>query len=132
MRLRRELLGMSMTELGRRMGGLTYQQVSNYETGTSHMTIGRLVQASRAMAAPLDFFFSGMDAQQIARCGLDGPLVTNRPGDSDPSLTATDIETIRRLRNLPPSVRRAIEEVIAAAVERQEAQAETDCQDTAA
>lgn len=132
MRLRRQLLGLSMSDLGRRMGGVTSRQVSNYEAGETRLNIGRLAQAARALEAPVDFFFGGMDSEQIARCGLSRPLMQYGPGSGDLAPTASELQTIGRLRKLPQSVRDAINEVIAAALERHDARDDPTRQDAAA
>lgn len=45
----------SQTALGEKIG-ITYQQVQKYERGANRLTVGRLVQISRVLGAPLGEF----------------------------------------------------------------------------
>ncbi len=65
LRSRRLLLGMSQENLGNALG-LTFQQVQKYERGTNCMTIGRLLEISKVLNAPLDFFLEGLNISKPA------------------------------------------------------------------
>jgi transcriptional regulator with XRE-family HTH domain len=57
-RMRRMMLGMSQTELGKSIG-LTFQQVQKYEKGTNRIGAGRLQQIAHTLRVPVSFFFEG-------------------------------------------------------------------------
>ncbi len=59
LRLRRTLLGLSQTELGRRVG-LTFQQIQKYEHGTNGIAASRLWQLAEVLDVPVSFFFDDM------------------------------------------------------------------------
>ncbi|WP_448190881.1 helix-turn-helix domain-containing protein [Azospirillum sp. sgz301742] len=59
LRLRRTLLGLSQTELGRRVG-LTFQQIQKYEHGTNGVAASRLWQLADILDVPVSFFFDDM------------------------------------------------------------------------
>ncbi|QCO05908.1 helix-turn-helix domain-containing protein [Azospirillum argentinense] len=59
LRLRRTLLGLSQTELGRRVG-LTFQQIQKYEHGTNGIAASRLWQLAGVLDVPVSFFFDDM------------------------------------------------------------------------
>jgi transcriptional regulator with XRE-family HTH domain len=55
---RRLMLGLSQEELAKSIG-LTFQQVQKYERGTNRISVSRLVDISRALKAPLEYFIDG-------------------------------------------------------------------------
>jgi transcriptional regulator with XRE-family HTH domain len=55
-KLRRRQLGMSMVELGGRIG-VTFQQVQKYENGVNRIGGGRLGKVAQALGVPVAFFF---------------------------------------------------------------------------
>ena len=59
MRLRRQSLGMSQTELGEKIG-VTFQQIQKYELGANRVGAGRLASVATALGVPLTFFFEEM------------------------------------------------------------------------
>jgi transcriptional regulator with XRE-family HTH domain len=58
-RLRRVQMGLSQTELGKKLG-VTFQQVQKYENGANRVSCSRLYEISTALDVPIMFFF--MDA----------------------------------------------------------------------
>ena len=58
-RLRRRLLGMSQTDLGKALG-LTFQQVQKYERGANRISASRLYQLSQILGVPVSYFFDDM------------------------------------------------------------------------
>jgi transcriptional regulator with XRE-family HTH domain len=58
-RMQRNLVGISQTELGRRSGGITFQQVQKYENGTNRIGASRLHLISQALGVPIAFFYEG-------------------------------------------------------------------------
>ncbi len=59
MRARRTLIGMSQTELGKRVG-LTFQQIQKYENGMNRIGAGRLWRFSLILGQPISWFFEGI------------------------------------------------------------------------
>ena len=57
-RARRNLVGMSQTELAD-SAGITFQQVQKYEKGANRVGAGRLRQFSEALGVPPSYFFNG-------------------------------------------------------------------------
>jgi len=55
-RLRRVQLGLSQTELGKKLG-VTFQQVQKYENGANRVSCSRLYETSTALEVPIGFFF---------------------------------------------------------------------------
>ena len=58
-RMRRLVLGMSLTKLAGAVG-LSFQQVQKYEAGTNRISASRLQEFSRALQVPVTFFFEGV------------------------------------------------------------------------
>ncbi len=58
LRLRRMMLGVSQENLAARIG-VTFQQVQKYEKGQNRVGASRLLQLSRALQAPVGYFFEG-------------------------------------------------------------------------
>ena len=59
MKSRREALGMSQHQLGDVIG-VTFQQVSKYESGTDRIGAGRLFETAVALGVAPQFFFEGL------------------------------------------------------------------------
>jgi transcriptional regulator with XRE-family HTH domain len=57
-RARRNLLGLSQTELAD-AAGISFQQVQKYEKGSNRIGAGRLLQFSEALGVPPSYFFEG-------------------------------------------------------------------------
>lgn len=60
LRSRREMLGLTQTELGDRCG-VSPQQCHKYETGASSMRAPRLIAFAGALGVPLSYFFNGLE-----------------------------------------------------------------------
>ena len=58
-RTRRNLLGLSQTELAD-SAGITFQQIQKYEKGTNRVGASRLQQFSQALGVPPSYFFDGL------------------------------------------------------------------------
>ncbi len=56
---RRTLIGMSQTELGKRVG-LTFQQIQKNERGINRIVASRLWQFSLILGQPISWFFEGI------------------------------------------------------------------------
>lgn len=61
-RIRRKMLSMSQTELGKQLG-VTFQQVQKYEKGTNRIGSSRLFRMSNALDVPVAFFFDGAETK---------------------------------------------------------------------
>ncbi len=71
-RLRRTLLGMSQTDLGKALG-VTFQQVQKNERGFNRIGASRLYQLSHVLDVPLLYFFDDMPPLEEAEAsGLRG------------------------------------------------------------
>ncbi len=58
-RLRRNLLGMNQTDLGKAVG-TSYQQIQKYERGVNRVGASRLFNLGRALDVPISFFFEDL------------------------------------------------------------------------
>ena len=58
-RLRRNLLGMNQTDLGKALG-VAYQQIQKYEWGVNRVGASRLFNLSRVLDVPVSFFFEDL------------------------------------------------------------------------
>jgi transcriptional regulator with XRE-family HTH domain len=63
-RLRRTLLGLSQSELGKALG-LSFQQMQKYERGASAIGAGQLCGIARALDVPVSFFYDGLDGVSV-------------------------------------------------------------------
>ena len=69
-RLRRTLLGMSQTDLGKALG-LSYQQIQKNERGTNRIGSGRLYQLCHILDVPIEYFFEGLEEGVTASSEVD-------------------------------------------------------------
>jgi len=60
LRSRREMLGLTQTDLAERCG-VSPQQCHKYETGASSLRAPRLIDFGAALGVPLSYFFNGLD-----------------------------------------------------------------------
>ena len=58
-RMRRKLLGVSQEKLAAELG-LTFQQVQKYERGANRISASKLFEISKALSAPVSYFFEGL------------------------------------------------------------------------
>lgn len=61
LRQRRQELGLSQSVLGKKLD-LTFQQIQKYENGTNQLTVSRLLQISRVLNTPIDYFLASQAA----------------------------------------------------------------------
>jgi transcriptional regulator with XRE-family HTH domain len=59
---RRRYIGMSQSELAKRIG-LTFQQVQKYETGANRISASKLYEISCALAVRVAYFFDELEGQ---------------------------------------------------------------------
>ena len=64
LRMRRRMLGLSLSELAKRLG-ISYQQIQHYENGTNRVTASRLWDLSQVLKISINFFFEEMDEEQF-------------------------------------------------------------------
>ena len=57
---RRHTLGMSQTDLGRKIG-VTFQQIQKYEKGSNKIVASKLFNLAKQMDVPIFYFFDGLD-----------------------------------------------------------------------
>jgi transcriptional regulator with XRE-family HTH domain len=65
LRMRRVMLGMSQSTLGKHLG-VTFQQIQKYEKGTNRISASRLQQTARVLDVSPSYFFEGAPAQQVS------------------------------------------------------------------
>lgn len=59
---RRKILKLSQSQLAELMG-FSYQQMQKYESGTSQISVGRLMQFAKVLNVPLSYFFQGINLE---------------------------------------------------------------------
>jgi transcriptional regulator with XRE-family HTH domain len=60
--MRRMMLGLSQTDLGKTCG-ITFQQIQKYEKGSNRVSASRLQEFSKILDAPVSFFFDGLPSE---------------------------------------------------------------------
>jgi transcriptional regulator with XRE-family HTH domain len=65
LRLARGLLGLSQVQVAHALG-VSFQAVQKYERGEIRVSASRLLQSSRLLGQPLEFFFEGLDTPSTA------------------------------------------------------------------
>ncbi len=106
-RLRRTLLGMNQTDLGKALG-VTFQQIQKNERGFNRIGASRLYQLSHVVDVPLSYFFDDMPPLEEADTpGLRGDA--QEPSAPDLMNKSETLELVRayyRIRE--PKVRDAL------------------------
>jgi transcriptional regulator with XRE-family HTH domain len=102
-RTRRMMLGMTQTELGRRLGGISFQQIQKYETGDNGVPPGRIGMLCRALEVTPNQLLGWTDDM------LNGSLISIgalRAGRAIHELPATVRNTVQQLvHNLTEAIR---------------------------
>ncbi len=96
---RRTLIGMSQTELGKRVG-VTFQQIQKYENGMNRIAASRRWHISLILGQPISWFFEGIGEQK-------------RKGD-DPLAIREALQLVQYLSACDPDVRKRIAAMITA------------------
>ena len=65
-RARRQVLGLSQSQLGAELG-VTFQQVQKYERGTNRIGSSRLFRISRVLDVPISYFFDEYSGEVSGR-----------------------------------------------------------------
>jgi transcriptional regulator with XRE-family HTH domain len=110
--MRRRMLRMSQGALGKAVG-ITFQQIQKYENGTNRVGAGRLQQIADALGCQPAWFFEGAPSSNAAKTSV-------QPADADLAAFLAGNDAVRVARGfvqLPPHIRSAIVDVIAAVVE---------------
>ncbi|MGY6531936.1 helix-turn-helix domain-containing protein [Glycocaulis sp.] len=76
LRRRRRLMGLTQKELAERVG-IRFQQIHKYETGINRMTASRLYELARALGAPVEHFYEGLNGEGAMK-GAQGDLLARR------------------------------------------------------
>ena len=74
--MRRRMLGLSLSELAKRLG-ISYQQIQHYENGTNRVTASRLWDLSQVLKTSVNFFFEEMD-EETASSLPSGYIINSR------------------------------------------------------
>jgi transcriptional regulator with XRE-family HTH domain len=105
-RLRRKLLRMSQTDLGKALG-YSFQQIQKYEKGTNRVSASKLVAIGKALEVPITFFFDDLPSE----LGGHDVLTKEVPVMDDATLqlvadyqSISDRQTQEGLRNLVKSL----------------------------
>jgi transcriptional regulator with XRE-family HTH domain len=102
-RLRRTLLGLSQSALGKALG-LSFQQLQKYERGTSSIGAGQLCEVARALDVPVSFFYDGLDGVSIP---------TNADaGERQERFARDELEVLGHYRAAPGFIRDAIRSLL--------------------
>jgi len=101
-KLRRQLLGFSQTELGNALD-LTFQQVQKYEKGTNRISASKLHKMAEVLDVPISFFFDG----------VEGAKRDSDSGDLDMMSRAETINLVRAYYSIDDdAVRRKVIELL--------------------
>ena len=76
-RQRRCLAGMTLQELGDRVG-IKFQQIQKYERGTNRISASRMWDIAAAVGVPVAFFFDGLDGQAPDTGKVRGDPLTDK------------------------------------------------------
>lgn len=95
---RRLMMGLSQEELATAIG-VTFQQVQKYERGTNRISVSRLVEISRALKVPMEYFLEstaavGGTAKKTQQRGVSDVKQTAF-ADSDPMTKRDVVELVR-------------------------------------
>ena len=102
-RLRRQTIGMTQTELAEQIG-VTFQQVQKYELGTNRVGASRLAAIAGALRVPVAFFFEELKPAEDVEMGRDALMSALRDRST--------VELVKAFAAISdPSVRRSILEL---------------------
>jgi transcriptional regulator with XRE-family HTH domain len=107
-RMRRKELGITQEKLAQALG-LTFQQVQKYERGANRVSASKLWEVSRALQAPVGYFYDGLaegsesatsstvlsDAQEFLLTSEGIELATSFPKVTRPRLRRKILELVR-------------------------------------
>ncbi len=114
-RLRRNLLGMNQTDLGKAVG-TSYQQIQKYEHGVNRVGASRLFNLGRALNVPVSFFFEDLSPEAAgggkrrARGLSEAPASVLEPDSLSKRETVELIRAYYRVKD--PRVRKRVLDLI--------------------
>ena len=77
-RLRRNILGVSQTDLGKALG-VAFQQVQKYEKGTNRIGASWLYRLSQILKVPVNYFFDDLSTAKVSPTRVfDADLLAQR------------------------------------------------------
>ena len=83
----RILRGVSQTELGAQLGGLTFQQIQKYERGANRISATRLYEIAVLLKVPITYFFEELPPVVLEPIGNEMRAVAKSiAAISDPAL----------------------------------------------
>jgi transcriptional regulator with XRE-family HTH domain len=101
MRQRRNLVGMSQSQLSESVG-LTFQQIQKYERGANRISSSRLYECAKALDVPVSYFFDEMppnalSGRPMSRRGREGFGEAGTPfeKEKDPLIKRETLELVR-------------------------------------
>src|SRR2546430_8443614 len=91
MRMRRNMLGLSQTEMGEQIG-VTFQQVQKYEKGVNRIGASRLLQICNVLQVTPAWMFEGAPGPKpkptVAGAGMETPVHAVHGGQPAPPLVS--------------------------------------------
>jgi transcriptional regulator with XRE-family HTH domain len=101
---RRIMLGLSQEELAKSIG-LTFQQVQKYERGTNRISVSRLIDISKALRTPVDYFLDGcsvmLKSASAGKAALRGVSdVRQEPFEADHMTRKDVLELVRAYQRI--------------------------------
>ena len=96
-KIRRIMLGLSQEDLAKSIG-LTFQQVQKYERGANRISVSRLVEISKALRAPIDYFLEGCAA--IAKKSALRGVSDNKQEPLEPEIKKDSLELMRAYQSI--------------------------------
>lgn len=93
---RRLMLGISQEELADSID-LTFQQVQKYERGSNRISVSRLVEISRALKTPLEFFLGGY--MGAGKYGFKG-IADGKQEGLEPEIKKDTLELMRAYQKI--------------------------------
>ncbi len=91
-RSRRQVMGISQTELGERLG-ITFQQIQKYEKGGNRISASRLLDVAAALDVPVSYFYEGLDGAEGSTQSL---LIDREAADLLRAFNAVTDKNMRR------------------------------------
>lgn len=72
-RMRRKMLDLSQSDLGKAVG-ITFQQIQKYENGANRISSSRLQEFSNILKVPISFFFEGAPSSKKGDEGVGSDI----------------------------------------------------------
>lgn len=101
--LRRQLMSMSLSDLGDTLG-LSFQQVQKYERGANRVSASVLYRLANRLGVPVSFFFEGI---------ADNPAPPSPPTLDDAAIHYDCLELLKNYQSLPTSLRQQVSALLA-------------------